>query len=108
MKKQTKPIKKEIHTLSDDCRSCAREIIGNSPLVRDLYEARGYTLLSVRSSTAYLLKMTEVIADFVAGTTDDDKQKALFDEYFTDVKTIISMYGRMRAAWEEKRKEETA
>lgn len=32
----------------------------------------------------------------------------LFAEYFTDMKTIISMFVRMRAAWEEKRKEETA
>ena len=87
------------HVLDNDCKTCVRNVMAQSPLMQDLYGARGYTLVSVKGSIPYLINMTEIIEMGIAkafGDASDENQKIVFAEYFSDIKTILQMFKRMK------------
>lgn len=98
MAKKKKKYEVVSHVLDNDCKTCVRNVMAQSPLIQDLYGAKRYTLVSVKGSIPYLLNMTDIIEQGIAkafGEASDENQKIVFSEYFSDIKTILSMFKRM-------------
>ena len=87
------------HVLDNDCKMCVRNVMAQSPFMQDLYRAKGYTCVSIKGSIPYLINMTEIIEMGISktfGEVSDENQKIVFAEYFSDIKTILEMFKRMK------------
>ena len=79
--KKKKKTEKIYHVLDDDCKMCVRKVMARSPLMQDLHDARGYTLVSLKGSLPYLLNMTEIIEIGIGkafGDVSDEEQNVVF------------------------------
>lgn len=88
-----------LYMLNNDCKKCFRNEVEKSPFIQDLYQAKGYTLVSVKGSIPYLLRMTDIIELGINNTFEEqahDEQKCIFSDYFSDIKTILGMFAKMR------------
>ena len=97
--KKKKKIEKIYHVLDDDCKMCVRRVMARSPLMQDLHDAKGYSLVSIKGSLSYLLSMTEIIETGIGeafGEMSDEEQKVVFADYFRDIKTILELFKRMK------------
>lgn len=96
MKKKNKKDTKVVQVLNDDCRMCVRQQIAESPFMQDLYNAKAYTMISLKGSIPYLKEMTNIIKEHLLSTATDDRGKAIFSDYSTDITILLDMFANMR------------
>jgi hypothetical protein len=96
MKKKNKKDSKVIQVLNEDCRTCVRQQIAESPFMQDLYNAKAYTMISLKGSIPYLKEMTNIIKEHLLSTATSDRGKAIFSDYSTDIMTLLDLFTNMR------------
>lgn len=94
--KKNKKYAKCTQSLNEDCRECVRNSMAKSPFMQDLYNAKTCTLISLKNSIPYLKEMTKIIKEHLLSTATDDRGKAIFSDYSTDIMTLLDMFGKMR------------
>lgn len=95
MKNKKKDVKVE-HILHDDCRTCVRDVLKESPFVKDLYDSKSFKLVSLRGSLPYLIEMTKVIGEHLIEASNNDNEKVIFSDYISDIQTMLLMFNNMK------------
>lgn len=92
--------KTKIIVPGEECRECIRRRCLEMPVIKEMSEGCGVTMMTMHGSAGYLTMMTRVIRryllDMAAEWSERDEYVKVMSEYFDDIEQVLMIYANLR------------